>query len=171
MGDELGEGCGDTVPTAAVKTFLESDHISVEVPEEADGRGSDVVRCDIRPAAITSAEEKHASVSVVISSTEDAGEYLVPQSISGSETAPFGHGWVGTYGPDSTNAGVATLLLECPEQPGGGLMVLVSGVGIRTITSWWRRSTSSWPWSRRDWRGRLTRYGRAVAGSGRSPTR
>jgi hypothetical protein len=128
VADDLG-GCRDTVPTAASKTFLETDHIQVaeEVPLDTDGHDTDALRCDVWPAAIASPEEESASISVLISPAQGAQPYLVPASTSGAQTAPFGHGWVGTYGPEETGGGTATLLLECARQPGGGLMVLVEG--------------------------------------------
>jgi hypothetical protein len=125
VADDLGGLCGGTLPVAAARTFLESDHLAVT---EDDGAA---LECDVAPAAITSSGDEHAHLSVVITPTDYAeAQHLVPAATSGNETAPFGHGWVGTYGADwysGGNGGAAGLLVECAPEAGGGLLVVVEG--------------------------------------------
>ncbi|MEO3753608.1 hypothetical protein [Streptomyces sp. B6B3] len=125
VADDLGEGCRGTVPAAAAKTYLESDHIAVtEGPLQHPG----TLRCSVTPAAITSEADEDARLDVVISPGEYGADYLDLSGIPGV-TVPFGHGWVGSYAPGEAHpsVGVATLLLECPTQPGDALMVRVYG--------------------------------------------
>ncbi|MEO3751400.1 hypothetical protein [Streptomyces sp. B6B3] len=125
--DDLGERCDDTVPVNAAKTFLETDHMAVtreEPPAETWA-----VECRIAPVVTDSEADAEASIGVVIAPVDGAEDHLLSESVE--DTVPFGAGWVGSYGlnPDSSGAGVgtATLLVDCADQPGGGLMVIVSG--------------------------------------------
>ncbi len=128
VGDDLGDGCEGAVPVAAAKTYLESDTIAVDQEQESSYEGDGRLSCTITPAVIASEVDREADLLISISTAQSADEYIAPETVDG-ESMPFGSGWIGNYGTDrfAPSVGIATLLLECPEELGDGLMVSVAG--------------------------------------------